>query len=73
MYMKYRPTQSIMYVPFQVNRCHKNILLIVQYKYFISCPEDCILENPTKIRFSAQDHAVLLLLLNIVGMFISAR
>ena len=32
-----------------------------------------ILKNPTKIRFSAQDHAVLLLLPNAVGFFISAR
>jgi len=28
-----RPTQSIMYVPLQVNRSQKSILLIVQYKY----------------------------------------
>ena len=32
-----------------------------------------ILKNPTKIWFSAQDHAVMLLLLNIVGFFIYAR
>ena len=32
-----RPTQSIMYVPLQVNRFHKSILLIVQYKYEKSC------------------------------------
>jgi len=68
-----------MYIPFQVHRCHRSILLIVQYKYLKSCSEkksseqDFILKTPTKIRFSAQDHAVLLLLLNIVGFFISAR
>jgi len=32
-----RPTQSIMYVPLQVNRSKKIILLIVQYKYLKSC------------------------------------
>jgi len=32
-----RPTQSIMYVPVQVNRSQKCILLIVQYKYLKSC------------------------------------
>jgi hypothetical protein len=31
-----RPTQSIMYVPSQVNRSQKCILLIVQYKYIQS-------------------------------------
>jgi len=31
------PTQSIMYVPLQVNRFKKIILLIVQYKYLKSC------------------------------------
>ena len=30
-------------------------------------------KNPAKIWFSAQDHAVLLLLLNTIGFFISAR
>ena len=33
----FRPTQSIMYVPLQVNRFRKIILLIVQYKYLKSC------------------------------------
>ena len=33
----YRPTQSIMYVPLQVNRFKKIILLIVRYKYLKSC------------------------------------
>ena len=28
-----RPTQSIKYIPFQVNRFQKSILLVVQYKY----------------------------------------
>jgi len=32
-----RPTQSIMYVPLQVNRFRKIILLIIQYKYLKSC------------------------------------
>ena len=68
-----RPTQSIMYIPFQVNRFQKSILLIVQYKYSKSCSEDFVLKNPTKIWSSAQDHAVLHLLLNTVGFFISAR
>ena len=45
----YRPTQSIMYIPFQVNIFQKNILLIVQYKYLKSFSEDFILKNPTKI------------------------
>jgi len=31
------PTQSIMYVPLQVNRFQKIVLLIVQYKYLKSC------------------------------------
>jgi len=62
-----------MYIPFQVNMCHQSILLILQYKYLKSFSEDFILKNPTQIGFSAQDHAVLLLLLNIVGFFISAR
>jgi len=32
-----RPTQSIMYVPLQVNRLQKSNLLIVQHKYLKSC------------------------------------
>ena len=35
-----RPTQSVMYVPLQVNRFHESILLIVQYKYLKSWSED---------------------------------
>jgi len=35
-----RPTQSIMYVPLQVNTSQKCILLIVQYKYIKSCSRD---------------------------------
>ena len=35
-----RPTQSIMYVPLQVNRSQKCILLFVQYKYIKSCYGD---------------------------------
>ena len=41
----YRPTQSIIYVPLQVNRFKKIILLIVQYNHSKFCPEDCILQN----------------------------
>jgi len=36
----FRPTQSIMYVPLQVNRSQNSILLIVQYKYSKSCSGD---------------------------------
>jgi len=36
----HRPTQSIMYVPLQVNRSQKCILLIIQYKYIKSCSGD---------------------------------
>jgi len=32
-----RPTQSIMYVPLQVNGFQNSVLLIVQYKYLKSC------------------------------------
>jgi len=35
-----RQTQSIMYIPFQVNIVQKSILLIVQYKYLKSFSED---------------------------------
>jgi len=62
-----------MYILFQVSNFHKSILLIVQYKYLKSSSEDFILKNPTKIWLSAQDRVVLLLLLNIVGFFISTR
>ena len=61
-----RPTQSVICVPLQVNRFQKSILLIVQYKYSKSCSE--VLSH----WFSAQDHVVLRLFLNIVGFFISA-
>jgi len=66
-------TASIKYIPFQVIIFQKSILLIVQYKYSKSCSEDFFLKNPTKIWSSAQDHAVLHLLLNTVGFFISDR
>jgi len=69
----HRPSQSIMYIPFQVNRFQKNISLIVQYKYSKSCSKEFFLKNPTKIWSSAQNHAVLHLLLNTVGFYISAR
>ena len=39
-YINIRPTQSIMYVPLQVNRSQKCILLIVQCKYIQSCSGD---------------------------------
>ena len=34
------PTQSMMYVPLQVNRFQKNILLILEYKNLKSCCGD---------------------------------
>jgi len=40
-----RTTQSIIYVPLQVIRFHKSIVLIVQYKYLKSCSEDLILKG----------------------------
>jgi len=40
-----RPTQFIIYLPLQVIRFQKNILLIVQYKYFKSRCRDFILQN----------------------------
>jgi len=36
-WLYFRPTQSIMHVPLQVNRFNKFILLIIQYKYLKSC------------------------------------
>ena len=38
--MNHRRTQSVMYVPLQVIRFYKSILLNVQYKYLKSCSED---------------------------------
>ena len=38
--LRFRPTQSIMYVPLQVNRFRKSVLLIIQYKYLKSCSGD---------------------------------
>jgi len=35
-----RPTQSVMYVPLQVNIFDESILLIVQYKYLKLCSGD---------------------------------
>jgi len=35
-----RPTQSIMYVPIQVNEFQNSFLVIVQYKYLKSCSGD---------------------------------
>jgi len=40
-----RPTQSIIYVPSQVNRFQKIILVIVKYKYLESCSGDFVLKN----------------------------
>ena len=44
-YVCVRPTKSIIYVPLQVNRFQKSILLIVQNKYLKSCSKDLILHN----------------------------
>ena len=38
--LQIRPTQSVMYVPLQVNRFAESVLLIVQYRYFKSCSGD---------------------------------
>ena len=35
-----RPTQSVVYVPLQVNQLHKSISLIGQYRYLKSCSGD---------------------------------
>jgi len=40
-----RPTQSIMYVPLQVNIFQRSMLVIVQYKYLRSCSGDFCLQN----------------------------
>ena len=40
-----RPTQSIIYVPLQVNRFQKSILLIIQCEYLKSCSGDFILQD----------------------------
>ena len=55
---------------------NKGAVLVQIAPLFISQPRNQnqpILKNPTKTWFSTQDHAVLLLLFNIVGFFISAR
>ena len=44
-YLYCRPTQSVLYVPLQVNRFAETILLIVQYIYLKSFPEIFILQN----------------------------
>jgi len=67
------PPDPINHVYSLPNIFHKSILLILEYKYLKSYSKDFILKYPTKIWFSAQDHAVLLLLFNIVGLFISWR
>ena len=63
-----RPTHSIMYVHFLVARFQEITLLILQHKHSnllrrIRC---------SKIWSSAQDHALLVLLLNMIEPFISA-
>jgi len=40
-----RATQSMIYVPLQVNRFQKIILLVVQYRHLKSCSKDFILQN----------------------------
>ena len=67
----YRPTQSVMYVPLQVNE-------YISRKYFTYRPVQIFKIMFRRFLFSriwspAQDHAVLLLLLNLVGFFISTR
>ena len=44
-YIYIRPTQSIIYVPLQIYRFQKSILLIVECKYLKSCSEELILQN----------------------------
>jgi len=56
-----RPTQSVIYVPLQVSRFAESALLIVQFRIFLF----------SRIWSSAQDHAILVLLLNLVGFVIS--
>jgi len=55
------PTQSIIYIPLQVNRFQISVLLIVRYEYLKSCSGGFILQN------------LLVVLLNLVGFFISTR
>ena len=64
----YRPTQSIIYVPLQVNRFQKILLLIVQYNILNPVLEILF----PRIWSSAQDCAVLCCLLNPVVFLISA-
>jgi len=59
----------MMYFPSQVNRFQKSILLIFQYKYLNRILEILF----SRIWSSAQNHTVLVLLLNLVGFFISIR
>jgi len=65
-----RPTQSIMNIPFKVNRFHNSFLLIVTYKYLKSCSEDFILKN---LILRTKSCGTTTITLNIVGFFISAR
>jgi len=59
-----RPTQSINYVPLQVIRFQKSVLLIVQHKYVKSCSEDFILkksDSPHKtLRYWITQHSWLI-------------
>jgi len=59
----------IIIIPLQANRFQKSILLIVQYKYWKSCSGDFILQNLILRTRSC----VLVLLLNLVGFFISRK
>jgi len=52
--MHVRPSQSIMYIPLEVNKFRKSVLLDVQYKYLKSCSED-ILRNHTFSRLLHMD------------------
>ena len=60
----------MIYIPslLNVNGFQKTILLIVQYKY-VKTLRDLF----SRIWSSAQDHAILVVLLNLVGCFISVR
>jgi len=65
LYYQIRKTQSMMYNPFHVNRFQKSISL--SFSTNIQNPSS--LKCPTKIRFPEQDHAVLLVLLDKIGLF----
>ena len=66
----YCPTQSIMYVPLQVDIFQKSTLLIVQYKYSKSCSGDFILQN---LILRTRSCGTGFMTQSIVGFFISIR